>query len=129
MSDNRHIDLDALLDETSLSFTLGGERFTVRDLPVSLGIKMQGAEALDNRTVVVEALGPSGLTDEKLTAFESEGKVGTRAIQALALAVMDFFVPSDLIEKMKIRPEIAKMALGGLAPSPTSLPSTPDTVE
>lgn len=123
MSENerRRINVDALLEEESLTLTIGGEDYVVKDIPLPVSMKYQTTGSINDLEFLRDILIPLGCPDEDLT----QEKLGTRQVQIITMALLDFFVSSaGLMEKMKLSPMITQLYRTGLERLVTSLPPT-----
>lgn len=118
----RVLDIAALLEDTAIRLKLGETEYVIRDLPVSLVMDLQAkAGQMNDRDFVAKALASAGIPVEEID------KLGARATAALAMRLMDFFVPSDLVAKMGLSATGQALFQTGLRQLRTSSPNTPDT--
>ena len=122
--ERRRINVDELLEEESLTLTIGGKDYVIKDIPLPVSMKYQAEGAKDDLGFVRDILLPLGCPEEELT----QEKIGTRKLQVIAMALMDFFVSSaGLMEKMKLNPLVLQLYRTGLERLATSSEVTPAT--
>jgi hypothetical protein len=115
--ERRRINVDELLEEESLTLTIGGEDYVVKDIPLSVSMKYQSGGAINDLEFLRDVLIPLGAKEEDLT----QEKLGSRQVQIITMALLDFFVSSaGLMEKMKLSPLISQLYQTGLERLATS---------
>ena len=131
----RRLDVDALLQETAFEFVFGGETLLLTDIPVGAAIAAQNrgekgeSDPDAEMQFVKDVLGPCCADEaQRQRLFDYLGKLGIRGRHAVTLSLMDFFEPSDLIEKLPLGNRL-RAALTGLAQweSTSSATTSPET--
>lgn len=127
----RRLDLDALLQETALEVVIGGKTVCLTDVPVKAALRAaehEGKKADPEadwqfvKDILVASCVEETDRDQLIAILDG---VGIRARHALTMSVLDFFEPSDLIQKLPLSEKLKAKLQIGLEQSPTT--STPTT--
>ena len=128
MEDKRVVDLDKLLQDTGLTLTIGGKDYLITDVPVAIAARAsqrdpEKPDAEADWRMVQDVLASACADDaSRGELIASLGKLGLRGRHAVTISVMDFFAPSDLVNKLPISPSLkaALLQRDGSEPSLTT---------
>lgn len=132
----RRLDVDALLQDTSLVVTIGGAEYRLTDMPVAAAMRVEEPSNLspeEKQRAAVErdlqflkdVLGATcGEEGQRAKLFADLKGLGQRGRHALVLSLLDFSDASDLLDRLPIRDRLKEAIKTGLGQSPTTSTST-----